>query len=120
MQLTVKAVAGGACMDQGNGSGDLSLCGPDFSYCILPPYGAEVRDLAGWDTHWHEGYAGKYRFWAGFAGGGILAAPRAVPERGRYRIATADVVCPLNTPYGLVLGNDSGQELARCVLCAIP
>jgi hypothetical protein len=105
-------------VNQGNESAYLSLSGPDYYY-VFPSYGPEFQDMAGWLDHWRAEFP-EHRFWTGFSGGGVLAVPLAIPQRQRHTLASADHSWHHKPIYGMVLGNETGQELARCLSCALP
>lgn len=93
--------------------------GLDYYY-VFPPYGVEFRDMTRWLAHWREVFPGTHRFWPGYSGGGVLAVPLEIPDRKRNSLTSAIAPCPHMTIYGLVLGNETGQELARCLSRAVP
>lgn len=93
----------------------------DFDYYfVFPSYGKEFEDMSSWVSHWRNELRWEQRFWPGFCGGGVLAMPLRIPARQRVSIALKSGTCHHKPVHGLVLGNASGQELGKCVSCAIP
>lgn len=97
----------------------LRLHGADYYY-VFPSYGAEFRDMSAWRSNFLTAFRGTHRFWPGFSGGGVLAAPLDMPPRKRNSLALATARCHHKPIYGLVLGNEAARKLADCLSCAIP
>jgi len=95
----------------------LSRCGRDY-YFVFASYGPEFRDMGEWEEYWQNTIPGKYRLWRGFSGGGVLAVSLTIPTRQRnLDLLRESGGKPI---YGLVLGNESGQELSTCLACVTP
>jgi hypothetical protein len=112
-------MANGTSTDPRAESGPLARFGLDHYY-VFPSYGPEFRDMAGFLSHWDQALRGSHRFWPGFSGGGVLAAPLAIPQRERDKLVLVRPARGHNYLYGMVLGNEAGEELRLSVTCATP
>ena len=73
-----------------------------------------------WIALWTDAFHERFRFWNGFSAGGILAVPHEIPQREVTRRTPLQFLNSFMTPFGMSLGNESGEQLADCVLRAEP
>ncbi|MEZ6072495.1 MAG: hypothetical protein R3C10_20090 [Pirellulales bacterium] len=106
--------------DDSTSPGSLRLHG-GCAFVVYPSYCASYFDTDGLVSALKKTRAGRFRFWEGFAGGGVLELIDAESDGERWRPATGNYRwCSVERIDGLNCGNRAGEDLASYVAYALP
>lgn len=91
------------------------------AYAVYSSFAARYIDVDGLVDSLKKPFAGQFRFWRGFAGGGVLEFLNAEPITKRWDKAIGNPrLCYVESLRGLECANAAGKELAQHVTCAAP